>query len=84
MAKWKKEKKLESKSSFGLSNATMLSYCLKCRKNRESKNTKVVKRRNGRIVILSKCAVCHSKKSNFFKEQEASELLNSLGIETFK
>ena len=62
----------------------MLSYCSKCRKNRESKNTKVVKRRNGRIVILSKCAVCYSKKSNFFKEQEASELLNSLGIETFK
>ena len=35
-------------------------------------------------MLLSKCAVCHSKKSSFFKEQEASELLSSLGIETFK
>ena len=31
-------------------------------------------------MLLSKCAVFHSKKSNFFKEQEASELLSSLGI----
>ena len=62
----------------------MLSYCSKCRKNRESKNTKVVKRRNGRRMLLSKCAVCYSKKLYFFKEQEASEILSSLGIETFK
>ena len=29
----------------------MLSYCLKCRNNTESKNPKVVKTRNGRIMI---------------------------------
>ena len=40
----------------------MLSYCLKCRKNTESKNPKVVKTKNGRIMLLSKCAVCDSKK----------------------
>ena len=60
----------------------MLSYCLKCRKNTESKNPKVVKTKNGRIIILSKCAVCDSKKSKFIKEQEASGLLRSLGIKT--
>ena len=32
----------------------MLSYCLKCRKNTESKNPKVVRTQNGRIMILSK------------------------------
>ena len=56
----------------------MLSYCLKCRKNTESKNPKVVKTKNIRIMLLSKCAVCDSKKSKFIKEQEASGLLSSL------
>ena len=56
----------------------MLSYCLKCRKDTESKNSKVVKTKNGRIMLLSKCAVCNSKKSKFIKEQEARELLSSL------
>ena len=34
----------------------MLSYCLKCRKNTESKNPKVVTTKNGRIMLLSKYA----------------------------
>ena len=60
----------------------MLSYCLKCRKNPESKNPKVVKMQNGRIMLSSNCAVCGSKKLRFIKNQEASELLSSLGIRT--
>ena len=55
----------------------MLSYCLKCRKNTESTNTEVVRTKNGRITILSKCAVCKSKKSKFINEQKASGLLSS-------
>ena len=31
-------------------------------------------------MLLSKCAICGTKKSRFIKEQEASELLSSLGI----
>ena len=58
----------------------MLLYCLKYRKNTENKNLKVVKTRNGRIMVLSKCAVSDSKKSRFIKEQEANRLLSSLGI----
>ena len=58
----------------------MLLYCLKCRKNTENKNLKVVKTRNGRIMVLSKCAVSDSKKSRFIKEQEANRLLSSLGM----
>ena len=34
-------------------------------------------------MLLSKFAVCDSKKSKFIKEQEASGLLRSLGIKTF-
>ena len=33
----------------------------------------------GRILILSKCAVCNSKKSKFLKEQQAKRLLSSIG-----
>ena len=43
----------------------MLSYCLKCRSNTESKNPKVVRTENGRVMLLSKCAVCNSKKLEF-------------------
>ena len=60
----------------------MLSYCLKCRKNKASKNPKFACTNNGRIMLLSKCAICDSKRSKFIKEQEASELLSSLGIKT--
>ena len=31
-------------------------------------------------MLLSKCAVCYSKKLKFIKEQEASGLLSSLRI----
>ena len=48
----------------------MLSYCLKRRKNTESKTPKVVRTKNGRIMLLSKCAVRNSRKSKFIKEQE--------------
>ena len=57
----------------------MLSYSLKCRKNTESKNPKVLRTKNGRIMLLSKCAVCNSKKPKF-KKQEARVLFSSLRI----
>ena len=60
----------------------MLSYCLKCKKNTESINPKVLKTRNGKIMILSKCAICGSKKSKFIKEQQAKGLLSNLGFRT--
>ena len=60
----------------------MLLYCLKCRKNAESKNPKVARTKNGRIMRLSKCAMCDCKKSKFIKVQEASGLLISLGTKT--
>ena len=50
----------------------MLFYCLKHRKNTESKNPRVVRTKNGRIILLSKCAVCDSKKLKLITEQEAS------------
>ena len=55
---------------------------VKCRKNTESKNPKVVKTKNGRTILLSNCAVCNSKRLKFFKEQEASGILSNVGIKT--
>ena len=60
----------------------MLTYCLKCKKITESVNLKVLKTKNGRTILLSKCAVCSSKKSVSKKEQEAKGFLSSLGIKT--
>ena len=60
----------------------LLYYCLKCRKNTESKNPEVASTKNGRIMLLSNCVICDSKKSKFFKQQESSGLVSSLGIKT--
>ena len=42
----------------------------------------MMKTKNGRFVLSSKCAVCGTKKSKFIKEQEAERLLSNLGIRT--
>ena len=49
----------------------MLSYCFKCKKNTETINPKGSRTTNGKTMILSKCAICSSKKSKFIKEQQA-------------
>ena len=60
----------------------MKSYCLKCRKDTENINPRVSNTSNGKTMILSKCAICGSKKSRFIKKQEAKGLLSKLGIKT--
>ena len=60
----------------------MLCYCLKCKKNTESMNPRVSKTTNGKTMMLSKCAICGSKKSKFIKKQQARGLLSNLGIRT--
>ena len=60
----------------------MLTYCLKCKRNTENKDAKMIKTKNGRVILSSKCAVCGSKKLRFMKEQEAEGLLSNLGIKT--
>ena len=48
----------------------MLSYCLKCKKNTGSINPKVLKKSNGKTMVLSKCAICGSKKSKFINSNK--------------
>ena len=54
----------------------MKSYCLKCKKDTENINPRVSSTNNGRTRILSKCAICGSKKSRFIKKG----LLSNLGV----
>ena len=60
----------------------MKSYCLKCRKDTENINPSVSSTSNGKAMILSKCAICGSKKSRFIKNQKAKGLLSNLGLKT--
>ena len=58
----------------------MKSYCLKCKKDTENINLKVPSTSNGKAMILSKCAICRSKKLRFVRNQEAKGLLSNLGL----
>ena len=60
----------------------MESYCLKCRKYTKNINPQVSSTSNRKIMILSKCAICNSKKSKFVNKQETNGLLSKLGIIT--
>ena len=50
----------------------MLSYCLKCRKNTESKNP-VAKTENGRIMILSKSQCLTVKNQDLSKGKKVAD-----------
>ena len=58
----------------------MNTYCVKCRKDTENIDPKIVRTKNNRLVMQPKCSVCGIKKSRFVKEQEAKGLLSNLGI----
>ena len=57
-------------------------YCVKCRKDTRNIDPKMVRTKNNRLIMQSKCPVCGIKKSRFVKEQEAKSLLSNLGIKT--
>ena len=51
----------------------MESYCLKCKKYTENVNRQVSSTSNGKMMILSKCAICDSKKSRFIKNKKQKD-----------
>ena len=55
---------------------------MKCRKDTKNIDPKMVRTKNNRLIMQSKCPVCGIKKSRFVKEQEAKGLLSNLGIKT--
>ena len=60
----------------------MKTYCLKCKKDTENIDPKIVRTKNNRLLMQSKCSDCKNKKSRFVKEQDAKGLLTNLGIRT--
>ena len=42
----------------------------------------MIKTKNNRLMLTSKCSICGNKKSRFMKEQEAKGVLSNLGIKT--
>ena len=60
----------------------MNTYCLKCKKDTANIDPKMVKTKNNRLLMQSKCSVCGTKKSRFVKKQDAKGLLSNLGIKT--
>ena len=60
----------------------METYCVKCKKDTENIDPKMVKTKNNILVMQPKCSVWGIKKSRFVKEEEAKDLLSNLGIKT--
>ena len=60
----------------------MKTYCVKCRRDTENIDPKMVRTKNNRLIMQSKCPVCGIKKTRFLKEQEAKSLLCNLRIKT--
>ena len=60
----------------------MESYCLNCKKLTKNINPQVSSSSKGKFMVLSKCAICGSRKSKFINKQEVKELFHNLGIKT--
>ena len=55
---------------------------MKCKKDTENIDPKIVRTKNNRLLMQSLFSDCKNKKSRFVKEQEAKGLLSNLGINT--
>ena len=55
---------------------------MKCKRDTENVDPKMVRTKNNRLIMQSKCSVYGSKKPRFVKEQEAKGLLSNLDIKT--
>ena len=53
----------------------MLSYCLKCKMNTECVNPRVSATSNDTTMILSKCAICGSKKIKIYQKASSKRII---------
>ena len=60
----------------------MKTYCIKCKKDTENIDPKIVRIKNNRLAMQLKCSIWGIKKSRFIKKQEGKGLLSNLGIKT--
>ena len=58
-----------------------ITYCLSCKKkNTNNIDPKVIKTKNNKRVIISRCSICNNKKSTFISQE--SGLPDNLGLNT--
>ena len=55
-------------------------YCLVCKKYNRNINPKIIKTKNNRKMMLSRCSICNNKKPTFVSE--GSGIFNSLVYNT--
>ena len=58
----------------------MNTYCLSCKKDTRNINPKVIKTKNNRKMMLSRCSICNNKKSTF--TSQGSGLFDNLVFNT--
>ena len=46
----------------------MNTYCLSCKKDTKNIDSKVIKTKNNRKMMLSRCSICNNKKSTFISQ----------------
>ena len=59
-----------------------VTYCLSCKKDMENIASRIVKTKNNKRVMSSKCSICNNKKSKFISQ--GSGLFDSLGLNTLQ
>ena len=57
-----------------------ITYCLSCKKDTKNINPRIVKTKNNKRVMSSKCSTYNNKESKFISQ--GSGLLDSLGLNT--
>ena len=57
-----------------------ITYHVSRKKDTRNIDSKVIKTKNNKRVIISKCSICNNKKSTFISQ--GSGLLDSLGLNT--
>ena len=58
----------------------MNTYCLSCKKDTRNIDPKVIKTKNNRKIMLSRCSICNNKKSTFISQE--SGIFDSLVYNT--
>ena len=46
----------------------MNTYCLSCKKDTKNIDSKVIKTKNNRKMMLSRCSICNNKKNTFLSK----------------
>ena len=60
----------------------MNNYCLSCQKDTKNIDSKEIKAKNNRKMMLSRCSICNNKKSTFISQ--GSGIFDSLIYNTRK